>query len=325
MKNLTLLLFTFLFIGCTGKQLTVKSLQPSLITQDKIYNVILEDFENDRINQTNYLEEKLVNMRVDGKRVFELQPTYENIDAIVTGRVLQSTVDIDFYYDEDIDYSRCWKYKYKDGKRTNKCLKYRERRIPCERKNYTVKTNVQVLNEDEKVLFSKIYTKRKHTNQCYENRFYYNSYFYTPRFSTRNEYRVNSNLAKQIAQDVINDISPHYIYQNITIIENLDKKYSEEIKKEFETIVELLDNGNINISQTKLHRLNSKLNFKSYEVLYNLALTYEAKDQLEKARDYYIEAKSVCENLDDLKFIETAINRTQLNLENKIRAKSQLP
>lgn len=325
MRNFFFILFTFLFIGCTGKQLTIKSLQPSLITNDKIYNLILEDFENDRINQTNYLEEKLVNTTVEGKRVFELQPTYENIDAIVTGRVLQSTVNIDFYYNQETDYTRCLRYKYVDGKRTKQCIKYRERRIPCERKNYTVKTNVQVLNKNEKILFSKVYTKTKYTDQCYESRYYYEPYFYRPSFSTRNEYHINSTLAKQIAHDVINDISPHYIYQNITIIEDLNEKYGSKIKDEFKSIVEFLDNGNINISQSRLHKLNNKLDFKSHEVLYNLALTYEAKDQLENAKNYYIESRSVCEDIDDLKFIEAAINRTQLNLENKIKAKSQLP
>ena len=327
MKFLYLVLFTFLFVGCSSKQVTVKSLQPSsIVTSDKIYNIILEEFYNDRINQTNYLEEKLVNMTVEGKRVFELQPTYNNVDAIITGEVLQSTVTTNIYFDTDIDYRRCKRYEIKDGKRTKHCLRYRKIRIPCERNDFTVKTNVQVLDKNERILFSKIYTKTKHTDECYRNRLsYQHPYLYGPNYYTKNEYRFNSTLAKAIANEVLKDISPHYLYQNITIIEELDKNYEEDIKEEFSAIVDLLDNGNINISQTKLHTLNNKLNFNSYEVLYNLALTYEAQNKLEDAKNYYIEAKNICDDIEDLKLINYAINRTQLNLENKIRAKSQLP
>ncbi len=88
--------------------------------------------------------------------------------------------------------------------------------------------------------------------------------------------------------------------------------------------MELLDNANINISNLKLINLNNKLNSKSYEVLYNLGLTYEAKDELYKAKMHYIEAANLATKVEDLKLIDKAINRTQKNLENKIKAKSQL-
>ncbi|WP_072680718.1 tetratricopeptide repeat protein [Arcobacter sp. LA11] len=318
---------TLLFSSCTSKHLTVKSLQPSLMHDKKIYNIILEDFQNDRINQVNHLEEKLVNMTVDGRRVFNLQTNYQDIDAIVTGEVLESSVYYDIYYNTDTDYSRCWKYKYKDGKKTNICRKYRTRKIPCENRDYKVRTKVQVLNYDEEVIFSKIYTKTTSKNKCFNNRHYYYPYYYN-RFNTnRNEYQINSQLSKLIAQDIIKDISPHYIFQNITIIEKLDENnsfYKQIDKKEFENIVELLDNGNIDISQRKLYRLNEILEYNSYEVFYNLALTYEANNQLKKAKDYYIEARELCNKPDDLKLIDTAIKRTQKHLEDKIKAKSQL-
>ncbi len=326
MKTFILILFSFLIVGCTGKQLTVKSLQPSLIPNKKIYNVILEDFEYDNINQANYLEEQLVNKRIDNRRVFNLQSDYHDIDAIITGEVLESSMQYDFYYDEDIDYKRCWKYKYKDGKKTNKCLKYKIRKIPCEKKDYRVKTKIDVLNQDERLLFSKIYTKSKYTNECYRNRYYYpHPYYYNRLNISREEYSINSRLARQIAKEAINDISPHYIYQKITIIDKLEEaKYSESINKEFKDTIELLDNGNINISQERLHKLNKKLNFKSYEILYNLALTYEAQNRLRKAKNYYIKAQAICNDIDHLNLIQNSIYRTKRNLESKIKANTQL-
>lgn len=330
-NTLLLSILTVFIAGCGSKQLTVKSLQPSLITDKKIYSVILEDFENDKINQTNFIEEKLVNKVVDGKRVFNLQTNYNNIDAIITGEIIQSSVYVNVYYEEDTNYTRCVQYRYDKDSKKRTCIRYENRIIPCEERTYNVKTQVQVLNNIEKILFSKIYQKSKNIRQCYPNHYYFSPYYgHMPSYISqdRNEYEINSQLAKYIAEDIIQDISPHYIYQNITIIEELDEKnsiYTEKLKKEFENIVELLDNGNIDISQTKLHKLNMQVNRKSYEVIYNLALTYEANNELLKARNYYIEAKEVCNNIENLKLIDLAINRTQTNLENKIKAKSQLP
>ncbi len=326
-KIIFFMIASLLFSACTSKHLTVKSLQPSLMHDKKIYNIILEDFENDRINQANYLEEKLVNMTVDGERVFNLQHRYENIDAIVTGEVLESSVYYDIYYNTDTDYSRCWEYKYKDGKKTNKCRKYRTRKIPCEKRDYKVKTKIQVLNSNERIIFSKIYAKSNRIDKCFNNRHHYYPYYYGHLNIDRDEYRINSQLSREIADELVKDISPHYIFQNITIIEKLDENnalYKQKYRNDFEDIVELLDNGNIDISQRRLHKLNEKLNYNSYEVFYNLALTYESNNQLKNAKDYYIKARDICNNIEDLKLIDYAINRTQKHLEDKIRAKSQL-
>ncbi len=332
-KTLFLVLITLFISACGSKQLTVKSLSPSLMHQEKISTIILEDFTNDNINQANHLEEKLVNTQVENKHLFKLQNSYENIDAIITGEVLDSSLYFDLYHNYERDYSRCYRYEYVNNKRTSICIEYAERRIPCERREYRVKTKIQVLNNYEEIIFSKIYLKLKRTNECYENRYFYNSSFYRHFNVDRQEEHYNQELAKSIADDFINDIAPHYIYQKVTIIEELTNNiYTQEIKEEFKSIVELLYNKNIDISNTKLHNLNIKLQRESYEVLYNLALSYEAKNQLKKAKDLYEESKYVfdnfsisdSDNIEHLKLINTAINRMQLHLENKIKAKSQL-
>ena len=323
-----LVLVSFFLSACTGKHLTVKSLQPSILPDKKINNIILEDFLNDDINQVNQLEEKLVNMVVDGKRVFNLQNSYENIDAIITGEVLNSSLYYDFYYDLDIDYSRCREYRYRDGKRTKRCIEYRERRIPCERRTYNVQTKVQILNKQEDIIFSKIYTKTKNIKQCFRDRYYYNPVIYNHFGLDRKETYYNSQLARSIANDIIKDISPHYVYQNIPIIEELEGDnvlYTENIKNEFKIIVSLLENRNIDVAQKRLIKLNMNVKNQSYEVLYNLALTYEAKDELLNAKTYYQKAQEICNNNDYLRLLDSSINRMQTHLESKIRAKSQLP
>ncbi len=326
-KAIFILFITLFICACTPKQVSVKSLSPSLLHNKKIHNVILEDFINDNINQANYLEEKLVNMQIENKRVFNLQNNYENVDAIVTGEVIDASLIYDFYYDYETDYRRCSRYEYKDKKRTSRCLEYRERRIPCERRNYSVKSKIQVLNQNEEIIFSKIYTKGKRTNACFKNRYFYDPIFYRHLKIDRKQDYYNSKLANAISRDFINDIAPHYVYDKVIIIEDFDddKVYSKEIKEEFNIIVDLLENKNINLANEKLHHLNIDLHGQSYEVLYNLALSYEVKNELKKAKDLYEKARFICNNIENLKLINIAINRTQTHLENKIKAKSQLP
>jgi hypothetical protein len=94
--------------------------------------------------------------------------------------------------------------------------------------------------------------------------------------------------------------------------------------KSFENIVELLEKNLTNIAQEKLIILNEQLNSSSYEVLYNLALTYENQSLFTKARKYYFEAKDICTNNEDLVLIDNAIERISVNSYNNSKAKSQL-
>ncbi len=321
----TLFLSLFL-LGCSNKTVTIKSLQPSKISNIKVHNVILEEFINDNINQTNYLEEQLVNKIVENKKVFTIKPTYENIDAIITGEVLNSSIHFSYYYEDDIDYSRCFRFEYKDGKRTNKCIEYRKIKIPCEKKDYYVQSKIDVLDYNENTLFSKIYKGHRQNIDCN-----YTRRFFTPYFLKINRVKNNStdlmnlDIAKEIASKAINDISPHYTYTKVEFFSKLHKgNYTDAINKSFENIVELLEKNLINIAQEKLIILNEQLNSNSYEVLYNLALTYENQSLFTKAKNYYLEAKDICTNNEDLILIDKAIKRISINSYNNFKAKSQL-
>ncbi|MCG3716740.1 hypothetical protein L5F64_14210, partial [Aliarcobacter butzleri] len=74
-----------------------------------------------------------------------------------------------------------------------------------------------------------------------------------------------------------------------------------------------------------LESLNQELQGKSFEVLYNLALIYEATNNLQIANNLYNQARTLTFNVKDLDLINYGISRTNLNLEEKIKAKSQLP
>mgnify|MGYP003598312572 CR=1 FL=1 len=67
-----------------------------------------------------------------------------------------------------------------------------------------------------------------------------------------------------------------------------------------------------------------EMNGKSYEIAYNLGLIFEAKDNLEIANKLYLASKELVLDIEHKNLIDYGINRTNLNLQNKIKAKSQL-
>lgn len=328
MLKYLMLIPILLFLGCADKSITINSLSPSKIKTQNINKIIIEKFENDDINFTDYLENRVINQKVDRKKVFSLQPSYRSADAILTGRVLDRSMGYNIYFEEETDYKVCLRYEvnHRKDKKKRKCIEYRIKRYPCESFNYSTNIKVQVLDKREKILFSEIYNEKEYFNRCYEDIAHRPNYIYlNSLYRPSEDFRVYNKLAKRVASRVVRDISPHYKYQRVFLIEELkSSEYEESVVNDYELINELVEYRYFNDAQTKLNELNKRLNFNSYEIYYTLALTYEAQNSLEKAKNLYIEAKNLCNNLDDLKLINNAINRTKLNLVNKINAKSQL-
>jgi len=324
-KSILFLLFLFLITGCSSKKLTIKSLHPSKIPNEKIYSVYVEDFVNDDIYQSLKIQSKLTNKLIDGKNVFRVTNNFQNVDAIIQGTT-SSTLNYSTYYQEEIDYKRCRYYRHennKKGKRTKKCVEYFVRLIPCENREYNVETNLRLLKQNtNEILFAKTYNKSRNIRQCF--RYHYYPYHIIP----RDKREINTKLAALIADEFIDDISPHYEYWDVYIIEELDKNslsFTDDQEERFEKAVELLENRHLDIAKIEFEKLNTEFQSKSFEVIYNLALINEAYNKLENARNLYIMAKTLTTNIDYLDLIKYAINRTNMNLEEKIKAKSQLP
>ena len=315
-----------LITGCGSKKLTVKSLHPSLIPNEKLYNISIEKFSDDYIYQTEQIQSILKNKSINGKRVFNLNTTLENSDALVTGDV-NSELNSSTYYKEYIDYKRCKAYRYNKHKeqgnnKKRKCIKYHVRRIPCENREYRVNTKIDVLKANtNQLLFSKEYEKTRTISQCFENYYYpYHSY-------PRNKRKINTQLALEITHDFIDDISPHYVYYSLNIIEELNENtlvFTEEQANRFEKIVLLVEKRNLTLAKEELLKLNVEFNANSYEVLYNIGLIYEAEANLYEANSFYKKAKTLVRDIDTLELISNSIRRTTVNLEEKIKAKSQL-
>ncbi len=322
--NIFLIIFILFISGCSSKKLTVKALYPSKIENEKIYTIRVERFYRDDINQTVALANKIANKIIDNQRIFELRDGDFGTDAILSGEVLNSSLNTQVYYRTEVDYSRCRFYRYDERNRTRECIEYQIRQIPCEKREYNVTTNIKLVKPITNiVIFSKTYDKSSFDDMCFDRRPYYPMYT-----DSRDVFRVNSQIADDIANNILDDISPHYVYYDIEIIEELDKDtlvFSKEQEKRFEKIVELIMTKNLDLAKMELEKLDSEFNGKSFEVVYNLALINEAYNQLQIANQLYNEAKTLTLNVKYLDLANYGINRTSRNLEEKIKAKSQLP
>lgn len=319
-KIIILGLSVLIFTGCSTK-ITVKSLHPSKIEDEKIHTVFVDRFYNDRVNQTALVESELSSAFLKSKKLFKLKTNSFNTDAIIAGEVLESSLNYEIYYKEDFDKKRCLTYEVDKQTKKRTCIKYIKRVTPCEKREYKVQTKIDVLKTDSnELLFSKVYSKTKHEDECFENTTYISSGFH------RNKKTINTNLARQIANEFLYDISPHYEYHTIEIVDEIKSiKLSKEQEEEFEKSVELIDDGYITQARKKLQSLNETLDFKSWEILYNLALIEEKFENLKNAQTLYEEAEQNAVENEDLQLIQTALNRVNRNLSEKIKAISQLP
>ena len=325
--NISIISLIFLFNGCASK-ITIKALQSSKIEKEKINSIKVERFRNDDINQTESLANKIANKVVDNKRVFTLKNDIFGTDAILTGEVLQSSATYNVYYRNEVDFSRCRYYRYDERTRVKQCMEYYIRYIPCEAKEYNVTTAITLIKPiNNQIIFSKTYSTNTSDNVCYDRYFY--DYPYMPAHLTAHsdKFRVNSQLADSISNAILDDISPHYIYFDVEIMEELNDNpiYTKTQKQRFEDSVALMEKGNLDLAKYNLESLNQELQAKSFEVLYNLALIYEATNNLQIANNLYNQARTLTFNVKDLDLINYGISRTNLNLEEKIKAKSQLP
>lgn len=326
-KSIILTIFAMFFLSACTPKITIKALEPSKISSQKVNVVAISNIRNDNLNQTQSIADTISNKIIDNKRVFTLQNNPIGVDAIINGEIINSSANYDVYYQEELDFSRCRYFRFDERTKTSQCLQYDIKYIPCEAKYYNVTTALSLVNPTtNEIIFSKTYDKSSKDNVCYDRYFSYSRIFPSHLNAQNDSLRVNSQIAFEIAKDFVNDISPNYIYFNVEIIDSLqnNKIYTTSHKDRFKTAVSYLEKNEFNIAFDILEALDKELNGKSYEVAYNLGLIFEAQDSLEIANKIYLASRDLATDIKHRNLIDYAINRTNLNLENKIKAKSQL-
>ncbi len=321
MRLYFLVFISIIFTACSNKYINIKTLEPSKV-DEKIKSIYIEDIQNDNIKLKNYLENEIVNKKLDSEKLFLLKEKDELFDAKIKANILSSKVYSDFYF-QDSGTIKCLRYIT-----TNdyiRCIEYGRELIPCQRKDFELEVEIKVFNQKEKILFSKVYEKTKIEDRCYRFNYLYSPFFYNYTERSNDIERYNSRLAKKIAIDFTNDISVHYRYYKIKIIDTIKSiELDNSHKKIFDESIQLLENKNYIQAKNKLLYLNKHLKNKSWEIYYNLAILSELNLEYKKAKTFYEKAKEITASKENKEFLDKAINNL-LEIEVKVKkAKLQL-
>lgn len=341
MKNifyLSLFFLTILISGCSTK-IQVKALVPGSVNDKSIKNIAVLDFKNDHIGQSRQIESAISNLTINDKKYFNLidreylnkiikenklnltglinaKNNFEGlkeVESLVTGSIEVSDLSKSHYLAKRTDYSSCVSYKtYSNGKRY--CSKYRTYNVSCQRNLYTLETKVKVIKViDSSALFTKTYLEKQTYDHCVDDD------YVLPSLDS-----VNSNLAAVVASRFIRDIAPHYVYYQVTLLDDEDIDYNSQQSKMLKNSIILIKDGRIDKANEILTQLNNSLHSRSYVALYDLAVTEEALGNLQKAYNLYQKAEDITLLNSPVDEVSNAVQRVKIQLQKQKKAKAQL-
>lgn len=328
MKNSLLILFIVLFFTACASKITVKSLHSSKFSNPNIKQLAVLNFKNDTVGQATSIESLLSNLMIENKPYFTLIQR-ENLDLILKekklndsalveiddlsnlrgltevktflfGEVLNSTLYQKVYYKTETNYQQCLEYN-----KNKQCIRYPLMYTRCQTNDYNVQTQiklVEIVTSD--IIFAQTYTQSDSITYCNANSNY---------FPSKQEH--NTYLAQLIAQNVLKDIAPHYVTFKVTLLEDLDIDTTDDIEQQFENSLQLLTQGRFDKAKELLESINTQTRAQSYAILYNLALCYEALNEIQQANRLYQQAEDVSLKKEIVEEISQAIVRTSKNIE----------
>lgn len=335
MKNILLLLLLSLFFTACSPKVTIQTLQAPKITHSSIRQLAVMDFKNDTIGQAASIEAHLAQVRFDEKPYFTLIQRkdldlilnekklndsalveLDNFDdtlgltqakTLLQGEVLQSNVHKQIYFKSEKNYQSCLEYN-----KNKECIRFPIKLIRCQNNDYHVQTQIKIVEVvSSDILFIETYNEHKTLSQCH------NSHL----LPSKQEY--NTQLAQRIAQRVLKDLAPYYKTMKVSVLEDVDIDLTKIQKQHFENALELLDQERFSAAKLLLETLNHETKGISYVILYNLALTYEALQDITLAHTLYQEAEIKSLSYGIIEEISNAIIRTEkalveINKTNKL-------
>lgn len=308
-KYLITLLFVLLYSSCASKT-TIKSLKSGKIIDSDIKNITISNFLNDNIGQKNIINDKISNLVIEGKNYFtiinrdnlkeilkekklndsglvETSDNYEFIPLIQAKTILKGKIDnlsksTSHYSETRTNYDRCISY-YKDKNGKSYCDKYAKYSVSCIRANYNLSTSINITKiSNSKQIFSKTYYSNMAKNHCSDD---YNSLL--------SKHEAGVIMASNIANQLIKDIAPSYVYYDVELFDSADIQYDDKSEDTLELSLKLIKNKRIQKANELLYKLNVYTKYKSYVSLYNYAITLESLGEYDKALSFYKRADDI--------------------------------
>ena len=328
-KSILLLLSIGVFIsGCSTKNININQIAPPKVTSlSGIKNIAVLKFKNDKIGFSGKLESYLSKSKINGKKVFNVVDR-KNMTSILKELKFQSS---DLVTNKIAKFGKLVgaqaiitgsvNYTYHNGKsnipiikcvlfdKKFKCLNYKTSYITCKTSNAYLSVSINTISVNTgKILDSKTFTKTYKGNSCKP----FSDY-------VRGEIALEQ-LSSKIAKEYYQRIAPHKISLNVTLIDEVKSiKLNDNEEKMFDNALTYIEDGRIKNANLLLKKLNSKLNNRSYEVLYNLGLTEEALGNLIEAKLAYNLADKIIldNNLKPDENVDNAVKRINSEIKEK--------
>ncbi len=334
--------FLALISGGCAQKIQLKALKSAEISDGAIKDIAVLSFTNDTVSQSIKINSALQNLTINGEKYFNVVDRVnlekimvekklndsglvdlihndaniglKEIQTIATGEIALNTVQQSNYLEERTDYQTCTETAT-DKKGNSYCKKYRKYNMACVVNLYSLTTNVKFIKvADSKIIFARSFSKNSKASHCADDNNVLPS-----------KEAVNTNLANEIADNLIKIIAPSYVYFTVTLLDDEDVDLSREQSKTFQTALKLLKIERIDKANEILKQLNGALKNKSYVVLYNLGVTEEALGSIYEAYELYKKAENIAiEKNEVIEELSTAIRRVKQNITEFEKTNKQL-
>lgn len=335
MKNSLLILSILLFFTACSPKISITTLQSSKVNNANIRQLAVVKFKNDAIGQTSSIEAQLANITFNQEPYFTLIQREEldlilkekklndsalvdlddlndirgltQVKAFLMGEVVNSTMYKKVYFKRVQDFQRCLAYD-----KNKQCIQFPMILKRCQTNDYSVQTQIKVVEViTSDILFTQTYKENDTLSSC--------DGAFLPSKEQHNTY-----LANLIAKKISKDLAPHYQTKYVTLLDELDISVSDNQELQFENALALLKQERYVTANEILQQLNFETNEQSLVILYNLALSYEALNEIEKANKLYIKAEQKSLKIGVIEEISEAIVRTQKTMHEKELVKKLL-
>jgi hypothetical protein len=334
----TLSLISFLFVGCSQK-IQIKAIKSAKVNDSFIKNIGVSSFKNDYISQASQIDSAISNVIIDGKKYFNLidrkyiyqvisekklndsglvdlindnnSEGLSQMEVLLVGEVNLDTVSSSKFVEERTDYTTCKKQYTNKGK--TYCIQYRNYNISCKANLYNVKTKIKLIKiSNATTIFANTYDETITYKHCLDDK-----------NILPNKKKVNSDLAQKIANRVIKDIAPYYVYFEVSLLDDIDIQLKDKEAKLFDNALTLIrKHKRIRKANEILTKLNNRLKGRSYVTLYNLSITEESLGNLDKAYNLIKKAENIALKKDKIiKEIIIAIKRIENSIEERKKVK----
>lgn len=317
--------------GCGPTYVNVPYLKPATIAKMKSEEVIATTkFKNDEVGLSPKVEAFIVSTKVNGQPYFKvvnrsaldqaikeqgLQST-KYIDSktavkvgkltgatkIIIGNVSSSDVEKGHYtYTE-----RICEQRYKSGE----CASYYNKVYSCNTNKGTLSATMNLIDVKTGInIHAENVTESLNSDSCKNG------------FITKEQ--TLSQMADNAAERFVSKLSPRKVNNYVVLMDEIE---SIEVKKEqneyMKNSVTYIEQGRSDKANSLLKKLDKELNGRSYEVIYNIAITEQALGNLEKAKELLTKADSVCTKSD--KNLNNAILNIDKIIEQEKAAKKQM-